>query len=188
MTLACERSVAGPAAALAARLAAQIPVLETARLRLRAPRIEDFPAYAGIVATERGVHVGGPLTREEAWLDFAQMVAGWTLRGHGVWSVERRADGALLGFVPLGFEPGDEEPELGFLFGAEAEGRGYAREAALAARDFAFGPLGWKTVVSYVAPQNDRSIRLAERMGARREPRTLDVVLVFRHLARGPRP
>ena len=111
------------------------------------------------------------MSREDAWLDFAQMVAGWMLRGHGLWSVERRADGALIGFVPLGFEPGDREPELGFLFLAEAEGQGYAREAAEAARDFAFGASSaGAPLVSYVAPENLRSIRLAERLGARREP------------------
>lgn len=176
-----EQPAQGAAAAIAAGLAARIPALETPRLRLRAPRIGDFAAYAGIVTTERGVHIGGPMRREAAWLDFAQMVAGWTLRGHGVWSVERRTDGALLGFVLIGFEPGDHEPELGFLFVAEAEGRGYAHEAAAAACDFARDALGWDTLVSYVAPENGRSLRLAERLGAHREPGSLDGMLVYRH-------
>ena len=177
----CEQPSRGAAAAIAAGLAGQIPALETPRLRLRAPRIEDFAAYAEIATTARGTHIGGPMTRTAAWLDFAQMVAGWTLRGHGVWSVERRTDGMLLGFVLIGFEPGDLEPELGYLFRAEAEGQGYAHEASAAARDFARDALGWDTVVSYVAPGNSRSIRLAERLGARREPEGLDGTLVFRH-------
>ncbi len=181
MTAPWETASEGPAAAIAAGLAARIPALETPRLRLRAPRIEDFAGYAAIATTERGVHIGGPMRREDAWLDFAQMVAGWTLRGHGLWSVERRADGVLLGFVPLGFEPGDREPELGFLFLAEAEGQGYAREAVEAARAFAFDALGWSSVVSYVAPGNFRSIGLAERLGARREPGMVDGSLVYRH-------
>lgn len=183
MTAAWERPPAGPAAALAARIAAAIPELDTPRLRLRAPRIGDFEAYAAIATTARGVHIGGPMTREAAWLDFNQMVAGWLLRGHGLWSVERREDGALLGFVPLGFEYGDPEAELGFLFLAEAEGRGYAREAAEAARGFAFGRLGWTSVVSYVDPDNVRSVRLAGRLGARRDAATVDGALVFRHVA-----
>ncbi len=179
-----EQPSTGAAAAIAAGLAARIPELETPRLRLRAPRIGDFAAYAAIATTERGMHMGGPMSREAAWLDFAQLVAGWTLRGHGVWSVERRADGELLGFVLIGFEPGDREPELGFLFLAEAEGRGYASEAAGSARDFARDALGWDTIVSYVAPENARSIRLAERLGARREPGSIDGTLVFRHYLR----
>ena len=191
MTAPWERAPDGPAAGIAAGpaagIAAAIPELGTQRLRLRAPRIGDFAAYAGIATTERGVHIGGPMTREEAWLDFVQLVAGWTLRGHGVWSVERRADGALVGFVLIGLEPGDLEPELGFLFVAGAEGHGYAREAAAAARDFAHGALGWDTIVSYIAPENARSIRLAERLGARREARTEGGALVFRH-GRGGAP
>jgi RimJ/RimL family protein N-acetyltransferase len=176
-----EHPSTGAAAALAAGVAARIPELETPRMRLRAPRIEDFSAYAAIATTERGVHIGGPMSRKAAWLDFAQLVAGWTLRGHGVWSVERRADAELLGFVLIGFEPGDREPELGFLFVAEAEGRGYASEAAGAARYFARDALGWDTIVSYVAPENARSIRLAERLGAQREPQMVEGALVFRH-------
>jgi RimJ/RimL family protein N-acetyltransferase len=178
-----EAPPAGAAAALAARVASVIPTLATPRLRLRAPRVADFAAWAAIVTTVRGVHVGGPLDRADAWLDLAQYVAGWTLRGHGLWSVERAADGVLLGFVLLGFEPGDLEPELGFLFLAEAEGQGYAREAAEAARGFAFGALGWDTLVSYVDPANDRSIRLAERLGARLDPAPLEGARVYRHRA-----
>jgi RimJ/RimL family protein N-acetyltransferase len=160
----------GAAADIAGSVAAAVPELTTARLRLRAPRLADFDAYARIATGERGVHIGGPMARDEAWLDFAQMAAGWLLRGHGVWSVERRADAALLGFLPLCHEYGDPEPELGFLFLEAAEGLGYAHEAAAAARAFAFDRLGWSTVVSYVDPANARAIRLAERLGARPDP------------------
>jgi RimJ/RimL family protein N-acetyltransferase len=180
----------GAAAGIAGRIAAALPELRTARLRLRAPRLGDFDAYAAILCSGRAVHVGGPATREEAWLDFAQMAAGWLLRGYGVWTVERLEDGALLGFLPLNHEFGDPEPELGFLFLAEAEGRGYAREAAEAARAHAFGTLGWTGVVSYVGAGNGRSIRLAERLGARLDaaPQGVDPdILVYRHTAE-PRP
>jgi RimJ/RimL family protein N-acetyltransferase len=180
-----ERAPEGVAAALAERFAAATPRIVTARLILRAPRIEDFGAYAEIVCGPRGVHVGGPMDRETAFLDFAQMVAGWLLRGCGLWSVETRTDAALVGFVQLGWEYGDPEAELGFLLRAEAEGRGYAREAAEAARLHAFGTLGWTSVVSYVDPQNARSVRLAERLGARLDPELFDGSRVYRHLPGG---
>jgi RimJ/RimL family protein N-acetyltransferase len=59
-------------------------------------------------------------------------------------------------------------------------------EAAACARDHAFGVLGWKTAVSYIAPANTRSIRLAERLGAVRDPQAPRFpgeaeVLVYRH-------
>ncbi len=64
-----ERPPVGPAAALAQRLSDRIPVLETARLRLRAPRITDFRIYARIACSQRARFMGGPMTREEAWDD-----------------------------------------------------------------------------------------------------------------------
>ena len=190
-TGAWEEPPEGAAAMAAERIAAAVPVLETARLRLRAPRIADFDAYAAIVCGPRGVHVGGPLDREEAWLDFAQMVAGWMLRGHGLWSVETRGDGLLVGFVPLNHEFGDPEAELGWLFLETAEGHGYAGEAARAARDFAFDRLGFATLVSYVAEGNARSERLARWLGAApdaaRHPLDAEV-RVFRHPCPEVRP
>jgi RimJ/RimL family protein N-acetyltransferase len=182
-----ETPPTGAAATLAAEVRASVPELVTPRLRLRAPEVADFDAYARFATSERARFIGGPMTREAAWLDFAQMVAGWLLHGHGVWSVERRDDGALLGFLPLVHEAGDPEPELGFLFLTEAEGRGYAREAAEAARGFAFDRLGWPSVVSYIDPGNARSISLAERLGARRDG-TEAGSLVFRHHAPEARP
>lgn len=181
MTPAWEALPTGASAALARQLAGAIPELVTDRLCLRAPAIGDFDAWAEIACSARGVHIGGPMSRDDAFVDFAQTVAGWLLRGHGVWSVEPRDGGAVLGFVLLGLEPGDREPELGYLFRAAAEGRGYATEAAAAARDHAFGTLGWSTLVSYIDARNDRSIAVARRLGALPDPHELDGSNVYRH-------
>ncbi|MEX0320009.1 MAG: GNAT family N-acetyltransferase [Ruegeria sp.] len=164
MSFACELPIKGPAADRAAAMAVQIPVLETERLRLRAPVLTDFPAYAEIACSPRGAYLGVS-SRKDAWYDFANTVAGWLLRGHGLWSVET-LDGILLGFVVIGFEPGDEEPELGFVMTEAGEGHGYAAEAARAARDFAFGTLKLPSLVSYIDADNARSIALAKRLGA----------------------
>ena len=128
MTAPHETPATGPAAAFAATLQAQLPVIETARLRLRAPRIEDFPVYAEIAMGPRGQYVFDNPTRRDVWLDFTQMIATWLLRGHGLWTVEAKAGGAALGFVLLGFEDGDHEEELGYFLTEAAEG--HAEEAA----------------------------------------------------------
>lgn len=192
MTAAWERLPEGRAAEIAAALAGGVPVIETGRLRLRAPRIGDFDAYGEILCSDRAVHIGGSFGREAAFRDFAEAVAGWMLRGHGLWSVERRTDGALLGFVLLHIEAGDPEREIGYLLRAEAEGHGYAAEAAEAALGYAYGALGWRGVVSYVDPANHRSVATAERLGARRDPEArhpLDPeILIFRHPAPESRP
>lgn len=161
----CELPTKGPGAMQARQLADRIPELETRRLVLRAPHIKDFRAYADIALSPRGVHLGCT-TRAEAWYDFSNMVAGWLLRGHGLWTVTARQDGTVLGFVLLGFEPGDEEPELGFMLTEDAEGHGYAAEAAEAARAYGFAHMGLPSLVSYIDAGNEKSIALAERIGA----------------------
>ncbi|PZQ97172.1 MAG: N-acetyltransferase [Cereibacter sphaeroides] len=183
MTFPWENSPAGPAAALATGISSAIPTIATTRLRLRPPRIGDFQGYASIVTTERGRHMGGPMTREEAWLDFNHLAAGWLLRGHGLWSVERLSGEALVGFVLVNHEFGDAEPELGFLLLDGEEGKGYATEAAQAARHFAFGILGWRSLVSYIDAANARSVALAERLGAALDAdASIDDLLVYRHI------
>lgn len=182
----CERALTRPCAAQARQLADRIPVLETRRLVLRAPKLEDFRAYAEIAGSARGGFLGQE-TRADAWYDFSAMVAAWVLRGHGLWAITARQDGTLLGFVLVGFEPGDEEHELGFMLCAEAEGHGYAAEAAEAARAYGFAEMKLPSLVSYIAPDNARSVALAERIGAFADGRmghAEDAARIYRH----PRP
>lgn len=176
----------GLSAAFAAELQAQLPRLDTERLILRAPGISDFAAYREIVMSERAAFmVDEPMDREDAWLDFAQCVAGWLLRGHGLWTISARDGGEVLGFVVICMEFGDREPELGWFVTEAAEGQGFAYEAAKAARAYGIGPLGLASLVSYVDLGNARSIRLAERLGARRdaaaEAEFEEPILVYRH-------
>ena len=158
------------AEALAETLRALIPRLDTPRLTLRAPQKFDFAAWAEVLCTARAEHIGGPVSEDQAWFDFCLNTANWFLRGHGMWTVEatKSADraGEVLGFILIGFEPGDREPELGYLFRQNAGGQGFATEAALAARDFALNRLRLPTLVSYIAPENARSLALARRLGA----------------------
>jgi len=147
-----------------------IPAIDTARLRLRAPEAGDFAAFAGIMADARAEHMGGPFTTRQAWAMFSEAVASWHLRGFGGWSVILRDDGAYVGEVALNHPPDFPEPELGWALVDGMEGRGYAAEAAAAARRFAAERCGLTRLVSYVAPDNLLSIRLAERLGAVRDP------------------
>lgn len=160
----CTTPPAGAAARAAAAHCAVLPSLETARLRLRAPVITDFPLWRAIYAAPEAVHFGGPFEAETAWEAFSVYTAGWLLHGHGLWAVERRADGVLLGFVHLGLEWDDEEPELGWMFAPEARGQGYASEAAAAARDHALALM--PTCVSAIDPENAPSRGVARRLGA----------------------
>ncbi|MES2817216.1 MAG: GNAT family N-acetyltransferase [Pseudomonadota bacterium] len=161
-----EIAIPGPAASFAATLSGMLPEIETARLRLRAPRLSDFDAWAEILTGPAAPYLGGSFDRDDAFMEFLASCGTWLLRGHGPWTVETKAGGEVLGFVLLGFEPGDAEPELGYLFRPSAEGRGFATEAVTAARTHAFTALGLDRVVSYIAPANAASTRLARRVGA----------------------
>lgn len=177
----------GPAAAIAAQMQALVPVLETERMILRAPRIEDFDAFAQMLAPPRGKFYGDTQTREDAWGEFMQLNATWLLRGYGAWALTHRETGDVLGFVQIGAEPGDWEPELGWVVSHSAEGHGFATEAAIAIRSYAFHTLKLPSLVSYVDEDNTRSRRLAERLGAARDATAEaylnedEVCCVYRH-------
>lgn len=163
-----------------------IPTLITERLVLRAPEHADFEPYAEILASDRAAHIGGPFERYAAWLDFCMEVAGWTLRGFGALTITERKTERFLGLSILHHDEGDPERELGWVVSDAAEGRGIAGEATRAMRDYAFDTHGWESLVSYIAPGNARSIRLAERLGAVRDdgaarPFGFPDCLVFRH-------
>lgn len=167
---------------------AGIPVLETERLVLRAPKASDVEAYIAAHDDPRAQWMGGNQGRDAAWRTFALVTGHWALRGFGLWAVTEKGSDACLGTVGCWFPEGWPEREIGWFVFPGAEGRGIAREAALAARDHAFRTLGWTTAVSYVHPANGRSIRLAERLGAIRDdaaarPKPELGTLVFRHPA-----
>ncbi|PRY23694.1 RimJ/RimL family protein N-acetyltransferase [Aliiruegeria haliotis] len=160
------------------------PTLNTARLILRAQRVDDFEPFAAMLATDRSRWMGGPCTRRDSWLWFASDSGAWSLMGTGGWTIERREDGAVLGQIGCNKPDFFPETELGWMLYEGFEGRGYAFEAAAAARDWAFGTRGLPTLVSYISPDNLGSIRLAERLGAIRDdaadrPEPDD--LVYRH-------
>lgn len=162
-----------------------VPRIETERLRLRDLAETDFSAYAAMCADPEVMrHLGSaPLSAEEAWRQLAMLVGHWMLRGFGMWAVETR-EGEFVGRVGLHFPHGWPDRELGWALARKHWGQGYAFEAAAAAREHAFRDLQWERLVSYIHPENLRSIRLAERLGARPEG-PIDLrghhVLVFAH-------
>ena len=180
MTPRCTHSPSGDAARQAAAVAARVPVLETARLRLRAATLDDLPAWTRVLGDDPNRHMGGPLDAEGAFEAFCVYVAGWMLHGHGLWAVTLKEGGETIGFVQIGLEWEDPEPELGWSLLPEHRGHGYATEAAEAARAHALGLYGAGGVVSFVAEGNDASHRVAERLGAWRDG-TLDGCVVWRH-------
>lgn len=141
------------------------PTLHTERLTLRMPQIEDFDPRAEFYASERSVWEGGPLSRVEAWRIWASEVGQWPLMGYGPFSVE--AQGDYVGEVGVYHAAEFPEPELGWFVVPEAEGRGYALEAARAVMGWVRRSFGWDEIVNIIDPGNERSIALGLRLGGR---------------------
>jgi len=143
------------------------PRIETPRLILRPPLIEDFDGWAELMGDEASSRfIGGVQPPALAWRGFLTLVGAWQVQGFGMFSVIERETGAWIGRVgpwrPLGW-PGTE---VGWGLVRSAWGHGYAHEAAVASIGWAFTHLGWSEVVHCIAPENTASIRLAERLGS----------------------
>lgn len=144
--------------------------LQTDRLTLRMFREADFDAYAEMVAdpeVARYIGDGQPVSRPMAWRNLAMMVGHWSLRGYGMWAVEERSSGALVGRVGFWQPEGWPGFELGWMLRRSFWGRGYATEGARAALQFAFTELARPQVISLIHPDNAASIRVALRLGER---------------------
>jgi RimJ/RimL family protein N-acetyltransferase len=143
------------------------PVLETPRLRLRELAAYDLDFVAAMLAHPEVMRFyPRPYSREEAegWLK--RQIERYAQHGHGLWLVEERG-GAKVGQVGLVMQQvdGTDEPEVGYLVHRPFWRRGYASEAAIAARDYAFRERGYPYVISLIRPENEPSQGVARAMG-----------------------
>ena len=145
-------------------------VIETERLVLRMFRESDTDAYAEMVADPevmRFLGGGKPVARAEAWRNMAMIVGHWHLRGYGMWAVEEKGGGEMVGRVGCWRPEGWPGLEVGWTLRRRFWGRGFATEAARASLAYAFDVLGQTRVISLIDPENVNSIRVAERLGQR---------------------
>jgi RimJ/RimL family protein N-acetyltransferase len=145
-----------------------IPELDTERLRLRAPRLEDLDGFARMYADPdvmRFLESGVPLDRAAAFRSMAVHLGHWLLRGYGQWALEERATGVFVGRAGLWRPEGWLGLEVGWTLDRDAWGHGYATEAGGAAIDYAFNVLQADEVISVIRPENTASIKVAERLG-----------------------
>lgn len=150
----------------------KIPELETERLRLRPFRDADLDAYAHMSADPvvmQYLGTGKAFSRGESWRSIAGFLGHWALRGYGMWALEEKATGTFVGRVGFLHPPDWPDFELGWTLGRPWWGKGYATEASRRALDYAWRDLHRERVISLIRPANAPSIRVAERLGARRQ-------------------
>lgn len=143
--------------------------IRTERLVLREPEARDRPAAIELFASpEVGAYIGGPRPRDELEREMPEVPR----RCPGRFAVD--LDGAMIGMVTLDrrdaerpghVRPDGGEAELGYLFLPQAWGCGYAAEACAAALDWFAGALPGEPVVLCTQSANERSTRLATKLG-----------------------
>ncbi|MGX7896130.1 GNAT family N-acetyltransferase [Tsuneonella sp. HG222] len=151
-------------------------VVRTPRLLIRRFRDADLAPWQEHLNTpEVRVHLGGEVSREEMAERFARQRDSWNDEQGGWLAVERREDGAFLGYVGFGAittEAAPEGlrglPEIGWTLRADAWGQGFATEAARAMLVQAFEKFGHRAVVSQTSEANRGSWRVMERLGMER--------------------
>jgi RimJ/RimL family protein N-acetyltransferase len=150
-----------------------VPILETARLRLRLFREDDLDRWSAVMADPSTMRFLGtdPLGREDSWRRMLMAAGVWAMFGFGYWAVERKEDGLLVaqvGFADFkrAMSPSIEGlPEAGWILAPDAYGQGFASEAVAAALTWADEALQAPEVVAIIDPANAASIRVAERTG-----------------------
>ena len=149
--------------------------LETERLVLRWLREDDFEQFCEISSDAevmRFLGDGRPMTHLEAWRQMATFMGHWYFRGYGIWAVEEKQTGRVVGRIGFMNPAGWPGFELGWTLGRESWGKGYATEGARRALEYAFTEMGRDHVISCIAPENVASVRVAERLGEKAEGRT----------------
>jgi RimJ/RimL family protein N-acetyltransferase len=154
-----------------------LPVIETDRLTLRAPQMDDGKPFAAFLGSERAEFVGGGTGKvnyrasTRAWAHAAGL---WLMRGYGPFTFCLK-DGTPIGNGGAWFPATWPEPEFGWLiWDAQYEGHGYATEAMTALRDWTWSALGLTTCTAYIDPENAASQRVAKRLGGWHDTQTPD--------------
>jgi RimJ/RimL family protein N-acetyltransferase len=161
-----------------------VSVIETERLVLRLPRLDDAEALLEFAGDEDVMRRIGdePGGREKAEAFVARWIKRWERNGVGQFIVE--LDRKLIGRVGIivwdrrtwetsAYDLAGEyaQEELGWALVRSAWGYGYATEAAQAVKSWCHEDRGVERLVSLIAPDNIRSQRVAEKLGARPEER-----------------
>jgi len=154
-------------------------LLETERLRLRKPRLEDADDLLGLIGDDEVMRwIGGEAGGRDAAIEHVERwLARWNANGVGPFAVVR--GGLVIGRVGLHvwdrrvwetstYEQAGEAAvtELGWALAREHWGQGLATEAARAVRDWAYADRGIERLISLIEPKNVRSIRVADKLGA----------------------
>jgi RimJ/RimL family protein N-acetyltransferase len=142
--------------------------IETPRLVLRPPRLDDLDPWAEMMLDEPAARfIGGIMPRSVCWRQLMTMIGAWHAHGFAMFSVIEKESQRWIGRVGPWQPDGWPGTEIGWAISRDCWGRGYAGESAAAAADWAFATLGWSGMIHSIAPANVNSQRVAQKLGSK---------------------
>lgn len=143
-------------------------VIETNRLCLRELIIEDKKELMRVLTDPESMeYYPHPFSEEEVEKWIRWNIENYTKYKHGLWAVILKETEIFIGDCGITFQNIGNEilPEIGFHIIKEHCNKGYATEAALACKEYAFKVLRYPKIYSYTAVRNIPSQIVAEKMG-----------------------
>jgi RimJ/RimL family protein N-acetyltransferase len=145
--------------------------LETERLLLRELTEDDFPSLCDIIQDDETMYAyEGALSDAEAKEWLARQMSRYKEYGFGPLAVILKVTGELIGQIGLSMQSWKDREvlEIGYLLNKDYWHNGYATEAALACKDYAFDVLKAKEVCSIIRDSNVASQNVAKRLGMKK--------------------
>ena len=143
-------------------------IMETQRLILREMVMDDLPATWGIVGDDLTMTAwNGAWSEEETIAGIEKQIQSYRKNGFGRWAVVLKDTGRVIGICGLQYCDTDKDSvlEVGYLFNRAFWHKGYATEAAMASKRYAFDVLGELEVFSLIRDTNLASMNVAIRNG-----------------------
>ena len=143
-------------------------ILQTERLYLREITREDFPLLCKHLQDEDVMYAWEhAYTDDEVWEGMEKQFQRYATHGFGIWAVILKESGELIGQCGLSMQPCEDTEvlEIGYIFQKEHWHKGYAIEAAIACKEYAFDKLKAPEVFSLIRDTNIASQNVAKRNG-----------------------
>lgn len=151
-------------------------IIETKRLILRHWKAEDFTPFATLNANKHVCEFfPKTLSKQESNALANKIIAHFDQHHFGLFAIERKDTNQFIGFTGVSI-PDFDAPfmpavEIGWRLAYQHWGQGYATEAAMAVRDYAFKTLGFNELVSFTVPANKASRKVMEKIGMTHDPK-----------------
>lgn len=145
-------------------------IIETERLFLREMKESDFDALYKVLA-DSDIMQHYPYAFDENrvrnWIQ--RNIERYRIFGFGLWAVCLKETGEMIGDcgITLQLIDGQIKPEIGYHIRADKQRNGYAKEAAIAVRDWMFNNTPFQIVYSYMKYTNEPSVKTAISYGCK---------------------